>query len=56
MSVKSFSIKKLDKENADMVEAIEGICIRNGINFSHVVLASLKKYKMEVLDGRPDLR
>jgi len=56
MPVKSFSIKKLDKENSDMVEAIEGICIRNGINFSHVVLQSLTKYKKEVLDERTDLR
>jgi len=54
--VKTFSIRKLDKENADRVEAIEGICIRNGINFSHIVLEALKMYKKENLDVRQDLR
>ena len=56
MAVKTFSIKKLDKDNADRVEAIEGICIRNGISFSHVVLEALKLYKKENLDVRTDLR
>lgn len=52
----SFSIRKFDKEHADLIDDIKGMCIRNGINFSHVVLAALTKYKEEVLDERKDLR
>jgi len=52
----SFSIKKFDKEGTDLVDNIKGMCIRNGISFSHVVLEAMAKYKKEVLDERKDLR
>jgi len=52
----SFSIKKFDKEHTDLVADIKGICIRNGINFSHVVLEALAKHKKEVLDANENLR
>jgi len=54
--VVSFSIKKFDKEHTDLIDEVKGICIRNGINFSHIVLESITKYKKEVLDERTDLR
>ena len=42
MAVHSFSTRKLDRESEEVVEALKLYCIKNGLNFSHLVIQALK--------------
>ena len=43
--VVSFSVTKHDIDSAQRVERLKKVCLRNGLNFSHIVLEGLKMYE-----------